>query len=88
MTPKDLVDGIAHFGNAIVATERAQWNSSGDLKGNLSLPFMKGTLADAIDASSVLNQFIAQYTANPARCQAPDSDSAQLGQPLFASCRS
>ena len=74
MTPKDILQGLAHLENTIEAAERAQWkvNKTNPIFGNISLPFMKGTLADAIDATHVLNEFIADNTN-------PD------GSPAFAS---
>ncbi|MEV0972963.1 hypothetical protein [Microtetraspora glauca] len=55
LTPKDLLDGLTHLANAITAVQRARWGDQGDV----DLPFMRGSLADAVQISEALDAFVA-----------------------------
>ncbi|MFI6174886.1 hypothetical protein ACIA8R_05045 [Nonomuraea sp. NPDC051191] len=55
LTPKDLLDGLTHLANAITAAQRARWDGRGDL----DLPFMRGSLADAVQVSEAIHAFAA-----------------------------
>ncbi|MFI7463510.1 hypothetical protein [Nonomuraea sp. NPDC049646] len=55
LTPKDLLDGLTHLANAITAAQRARWDGQGDL----DLPFMRGSLADAVQVSEAIHAFAA-----------------------------
>jgi len=86
MQLKDLSDGLSHLANTIVAAQRAQWQVSSVNTGNLELPYMKGTLADAVDASLVLQEFLTQYTANPSpKSKDQTTDPHKIGTPVFTS---
>ncbi len=69
LTPKDLLDGLAHLSNAITAVQRARWDGRGDV----DLPFMRGSLADAVRVSEALDKFVT------------DSVDRNTGQPTFTS---
>lgn len=69
LTPKDLLDGLTHLSGAITAVQRARW---GD-QGNLDLPFMRGSLADAVRVSEAIDKFVA------------DSVDRNTGRPTFTS---
>ncbi|MFG1879797.1 hypothetical protein ACGFIV_33690 [Sphaerisporangium sp. NPDC049003] len=69
LTPKDLLDGLAHLSGAITAVQRARWAD----QGNLDLPFMRGSLADAVHISEAIDKFVA------------DSVDRNTGQPTFTS---
>ncbi len=56
LTPKDLLDGLGHLANAITAVQRARWGDQGDV----DLPFMRGSLADAVRVSEALDTFVSQ----------------------------
>ncbi|MEU1385058.1 MULTISPECIES: hypothetical protein [unclassified Nonomuraea] len=55
LTPKDLLDGLTHLANAVTAAQRARWDGQGDL----DLPFMRGSLADAVQVSEAIHAFAA-----------------------------
>ncbi|MGW2219595.1 hypothetical protein ACWCSD_31795, partial [Nonomuraea sp. NPDC001684] len=69
LTPKDLLDGLTHLANAITAVQRARWGDQGDV----DLPFMRGSLADAVRISEAIDKFAA------------DSLDGNTGQPTFTS---
>lgn len=69
LTPKDLLDGLTHLANAITAAQRARWDGQGDL----DLPFMRGSLADAVQVSEAIHAFAAA------------SVDKNTGQPTFTS---
>ncbi|MFC7606470.1 hypothetical protein ACFQVD_40860 [Streptosporangium amethystogenes subsp. fukuiense] len=78
LTPKDLLDGLAHLANAINAVQRSQWrkDAQSPLKGNLDLPFMRGSLADAVRVSEAIEKFV------------KDSVNGDTGEPTFTSIQS
>ncbi|TYB57633.1 calcium-binding protein [Nonomuraea sp. PA05] len=69
LTPKDLLDGLTHLANAVTAAQRARWDGQGDL----DLPFMRGSLADAVQVSEAIHAFAAA------------SVDRNTGQPTFTS---
>ncbi|GGS71573.1 hypothetical protein GCM10010156_33120 [Planobispora rosea] len=75
LTPKDLLDGLTHLANAITAAQRARWggqNGQGG-QGDVDLPFMRGSLADAVRVSEAIEKFVA------------DNVDRTTGQPTFTS---
>ncbi|MEU6430410.1 hypothetical protein ABZ860_31340 [Microbispora sp. NPDC046973] len=69
LTPKDLLEGLTHLSGAITAVQRSRWAGQGDL----DLPFMRGSLADAVRVSEAIDKFVA------------DSVDRNTGQPTFTS---
>jgi Ca2+-binding RTX toxin-like protein len=72
MTPRDLADGIGQLVTSLTMVQRSNI-------GNLELPFMKGTLADAIQLNESLKKFLKDNTVDP------NTDPAQAGHPTFVS---
>ncbi|TCO47460.1 Ca2+-binding RTX toxin-like protein [Kribbella antiqua] len=89
---QDLAEGLAQVIATITAVQRAKFDPDQDgplpTVGDLDLPFMKGTLADAIQVNQVLKDFLAANTV-PAPGQPgfePGvTDPAQAGKPTFTS---
>ncbi|ONI92778.1 hypothetical protein ALI22I_02115 [Saccharothrix sp. ALI-22-I] len=81
LTPRDLVEGLSHLVNSIEAVQRAQWGDPAKPLGNVNLPFMRGTLADAVKAGSVLAKFVDDNVHNPDK----GDDPAKAGLPKFSS---
>jgi len=92
MSLQDLAEGLAQVIASITAVQAAKFDpdDGGPLPviGNLDLPFMKGTLADAIKVNEALKNFLATWT-EPAPGQpgfVPGvNDPAKAGQPKFTS---
>jgi Ca2+-binding RTX toxin-like protein len=72
MTPRDLAEGIAQLATSLTSIQRA-----GIL--NFSLPFLKGTLADAIQLNEALKKFLKDNTVDAS------TDPTQAGHPTFVS---
>ncbi|MEJ2854471.1 MULTISPECIES: calcium-binding protein [unclassified Saccharothrix] len=81
LSPRDLLEGLSHLVNSIEAIQRAQWGDQAKPIGNVNLPFMRGTLADAVAAGSVLKEFVDANVFNPAK----GDDPAKAGLPKFSS---
>ncbi|SDJ14585.1 Ca2+-binding protein, RTX toxin-related [Actinokineospora alba] len=79
LSPRDLVEGLSHLASSIEAIQRAQWGDAAKPIGNVNLPFMRGTLADAVKASGVLASFV------EANVFKPEEDKAKAGLPKFTS---
>lgn len=79
LSPRDLVEGLSHLASSIEAIQRAQWGDAAKPVGNVNLPFMRGTLADAVKASGVLARFV------DANVFKPSEDKAKAGLPKFSS---
>ena len=92
MSLQDLAEGLAQVIATLTAVQKAKFDPDKDgplpTVGDLDLPFMKGTLADAIQVNQVLKDFIAANTV-PAPGQpgfvAGVTDPAQAGKPTFTS---
>lgn len=82
LSPRDLIEGLSHLVNSIEAVQRAQWGDPAKPTGNVNLPFMRGTLADAVKAGSVLAQFVDDNVFDPDR---DNVDKAKAGLPKFSS---
>ncbi len=79
LSPRDLLEGLSHLVGSIDAVQRAQWGSVADPVGNVNLPFMRGTVADAVKAGSALAKFV---DANVVKAE---EDPARAGMPKFSS---
>ncbi|MEO8555026.1 MAG: calcium-binding protein [Actinomycetota bacterium] len=79
LSPKDLSDGITHLADTVTALQRAHFTGGSGVLGDVDLPFMKGSVADAVSVAETLTTFVAQNT-KPATAGA-----AVAGQPTFAS---
>ncbi len=92
MSLQDLAEGIAQVVAAITAIQKARFDVDGagplPTVGDLDLPFLKGTLADAIKVNELLKTFLAAHTV-PAPGQPGFeegvTDPAQAGRPTFTS---
>ncbi|GAB2678280.1 hypothetical protein GCM10009743_63090 [Kribbella swartbergensis] len=92
MSLQDLAEGLAQVVATLTAVQKAKFDPDKDgplpTIGDLDLPFMKGTLADAVQVNQVLKDFIAANTV-PAPGQpgfVPGvTDPAQAGKPTFTS---
>jgi Ca2+-binding RTX toxin-like protein len=86
MTPRDLADGLGQLITSLTTIQRAPPN--GSFVGNLNLPFLKGSLADAIAINESIKQFLHDNTrrapSDPDFNPATD-DPAQAGNPTFVS---
>jgi Ca2+-binding RTX toxin-like protein len=92
MSLQDLAAGLAQVITSITAIQKAKFDPDGNgplpTVGDLDLPFMKGTLADAIRINEVLQGFLAANTVPaPGQPGFQDgvTDPAQAGQPTFTS---
>jgi Ca2+-binding RTX toxin-like protein len=79
LSPRDLIEGLSHLVSSIDAIQRAQWGEATKPTGNVNLPFMRGTLADAVKAGGVLAAFV------EANVFKKEEDPARAGLPKFAS---
>ncbi|HYU84513.1 MAG TPA: calcium-binding protein, partial [Kribbellaceae bacterium] len=92
MSLQDLAEGLAQVIASITAVQKAKFDpdDGGPLPmvGDLDLPFMKGTLSDAIKINDALKTFLATWT-EPAPGQpgfvVGVNDPAKAGQPKFTS---
>lgn len=89
---QDLAAGIAQVIASITAIQKSRFDPDGDgplpTVGDLDLPFMKGTLADAIKINELLKAFLQAHTVPaPGEPEFEEgvTDPAQAGQPTFTS---
>ncbi|MEI8408179.1 MULTISPECIES: calcium-binding protein [unclassified Kribbella] len=90
MSLQDLAEGLAQVVATLTAIQKAKYDpdQGGPLPtvGDLDLPFMKGTLADAIKINEVLKDFLAKHTVpGPTDPGYAGQDPAQAGKPTFTS---
>ncbi len=92
MSLQDLAEGLAQVVATLTAIQKAKYDpdQGGPLPtiGDLNLPFMKGSLADAIQVNEVLKSFLAANTVpGPGQpgFQPGITDPAQAGKPTFTS---
>ncbi|MEV4317067.1 calcium-binding protein [Actinocrispum sp. NPDC049592] len=78
LSPRDLIEGLSHLASSINSVQRAQWGDLTKPLGNVNLPFMRGTLADAVKAAGALAKFVDDNVIKT-------GDKAQFGQPTFTS---
>ncbi|MFB6720098.1 calcium-binding protein [Kribbella sp. NPDC056345] len=91
MSLQDLAEGLAQLVATLTAVQKAKFDpdKEGPVPpiGDLDLPFLKGTLSDAIQANQVLKDFLAANTepgpGQPGFVQG--TDLAQVGKPKFTS---
>ncbi|HVK20939.1 MAG TPA: calcium-binding protein [Actinokineospora sp.] len=79
LSPRDLVEGLSHLVNSIEAIQRAQWGDPTKPTGNVNLPFMRGSLADAVKVGAVLAKFVDDNVFKETE------DKAKAGLPKFTS---
>ncbi|HKN54132.1 MAG TPA: hypothetical protein VJX66_16640, partial [Amycolatopsis sp.] len=78
MTPRDLATGLAQLATTLTSIQRAKWGDAVHPLGNLDLPFLKGTMADAIQLNESIKKFLVDNTKTVA-------DPTQAGEPTFVS---
>ena len=78
MTPRDIGDGLGQLSSALTMLQQAKQDGLPSF-GNLDLPFIKGSLSDAIQINEVLKKFLADNTDDGS------VDPAKTGDPKFAS---
>jgi Ca2+-binding RTX toxin-like protein len=84
LTPRDLADGIAQLATTLTSIQQSKIGAGGvldehGLLGNLDLPFVKGSLSDAIQLNEAIKKFLTDNTIDAA------TDPAQAGHPTFVS---
>lgn len=79
LTPRDLADGLGQLVTTLTDVQRAKWGTDSAPIGDVDLPFLKGTLADAVQINEALKKFLEHNTVQPAQ------DHATAGQPQFVS---
>jgi len=62
LSPKDLSDGIKHLGDTVTALQRAKFTGGAGALGDVDLPFMKGSIADAVSVAESLASFVTANT--------------------------
>ena len=80
LTLQNLADGLARVITAITAIQQRTFEDGGAPTGNLDLPFMRGTLADAVEVVGPLKKFLADNVWSSA-----DADPVRVGTPKFSS---
>ncbi len=93
MSLRDLADGLAQVVTSLTAIQKAKYDANGadagtDLIGDLDLPFMKGTVSDAVQANEALVSFLEEWVVqspDPGAPIPPGFDPATVGQPKFSS---
>ena len=87
MTPRDLAVGIAQLVTSLTEIQQSKDNSNAAF-GNVNLPFIKGSLADAVHINEQLKAFLSQWTfpaqGDPNFNPLTD-DPVKGGQPKFVS---
>ena len=92
MSLRDLADGLAQVATALTGIQQAKFDPDGDgplpTTGNLDLPFLRGTVADAVKANQVLVDFLKANVIqqpDPAQPSPPGFDASTVGNPTFTS---
>ncbi len=93
MSLRDLADGLGQVVTSLTAIQKAKYDADGsgagtDLIGDLDLPFMKGTVSDAVHANAALVSFLDEWVVqspDPDAPLPPGFDPATVGQPKFTS---
>jgi len=82
LTPKDLADSLGELAQFLTTAQMTHLPSSAGF-GNISLPFMKGTLADAARVNEAIASFLTAHVEQiPVD---PATGSKTVGKPDFAS---
>ncbi|MGN6754643.1 MAG: calcium-binding protein [Intrasporangium sp.] len=88
MSLRDLADGLAQVATALTGIQQAKFSQGGALVGNLDLPFMRGTVADAVKANEALVAFLTANVVQPPdpnQPTPPGFDASRVGSPTFTS---
>ncbi|WP_404392007.1 calcium-binding protein [Humibacillus xanthopallidus] len=92
MSLRDLADGLAQVATALTGIQQAKFDPDGagplPTTGNLDLPFLRGTVADAVKANQVLVDFLKAHVIqqpDPAQPSPPGFDASTVGNPTFTS---
>lgn len=92
MSLRDLADGLAQVATALTGIQQAKFDPDGagplPTTGNLDLPFLRGTVADAIKANQVLVDFLKANVVqqpDPDQPAPPGFDATTVGNPTFTS---
>jgi Ca2+-binding RTX toxin-like protein len=87
MTPRDLAVGIAQLVTSLTSIQSAKSKTDTHF-GNVNLPFLKGTLADAVKINESLQKFLQDWTfpgPSDPNFQPGVDDPAKAGEPKFTS---
>ena len=92
MSLRDLADGLAQVATALTGIQQAKFDPDGagplPTTGNLDLPFLRGTVADALKANQVLVDFLKANVVqqpDPDQPSPPGFDATTVGNPTFDS---
>ncbi len=93
MSLRDLADGLGQVVTSLTAVQKSKFDANGAaagdaLIGDLDLPFMKGTVSDAVRANAALVDFLQDWVVqspDPGAPVPPGFDPATVGQPKFSS---
>ncbi|WP_229674973.1 calcium-binding protein [Terrabacter tumescens] len=92
MSLRDLADGLAQVAVALTGIQQAKFDPDGagplPTTGNLDLPFLRGTVSDAVKANQVLVDFLKANVVqqpDPDQPAPPGFDATTVGNPTFDS---
>ncbi|MHA3837473.1 calcium-binding protein [Terrabacter sp. AAH1] len=92
MSLRDLADGLAQVATALTGIQAAKFDPDGagplPSTGNLDLPFLRGTVSDAVKANQVLVDFLKANVVqapDPNQPSPPGFDASTVGNPTFDS---
>ncbi|GAA3713251.1 hypothetical protein GCM10022399_32480 [Terrabacter ginsenosidimutans] len=92
MSLRDLADGLAQVAVALTGIQQAKFDPDGagplPTTGNLDLPFLRGTVSDAVKANQVLVDFLKANVVqqpDPDQPTPPGFDATTVGNPTFDS---
>ncbi|GAA6526297.1 calcium-binding protein [Intrasporangium sp. DVR] len=90
---RDLADGLAQVATALTGIQKAKFDADGSgpgtaIVGDLDLPFLRGTVSDAVKANEVLVDFLEKNVVqapDPSKPTPPGFDASTVGNPKFTS---
>lgn len=92
MSLRDLADGLAQVAVSLTGIQQAKFDPDGagplPTTGNLDLPFLRGTVSDAVKANQVLVDFLKANVVqqpDPDQPAPPGFDATTVGNPTFDS---
>ncbi|AXG12708.1 calcium-binding protein [Intrasporangium calvum] len=93
MSLRDLADGLAQVATALTGIQKAKFDADGSgpgtaIAGDLDLPFLRGTVSDAVKANEVLVAFLKANVVqapDPGQPAPPGFDASTVGNPKFTS---
>ncbi|MDC5696918.1 calcium-binding protein [Intrasporangium calvum] len=93
MSLRDLADGLAQVATALTGIQKAKFDADGSgpgtaIVGDLDLPFLRGTVSDAVKANEVLLAFLKANVVqapDPSQPAPPGFDASTVGNPKFTS---